>query len=344
MARLTSPENLLRLSVQMQANAEGISIQEICEDYNVSRRTAERMRDAILRVFPQVEELVEGRQKRWRMPPQTTSKLNTPSLEELIALNRGAATAEAQGDLHTASSLLSLSEKLRANLGRKAQLKMEPDLEGLIEADYVAVRPGPREAIPDKTIQLLRTAILTQQKISAYYDIKCMGFIQKHHEARSRNVEVGPLGFIMGNGTLHLVAISKNEHQSIKRYEISKLRDLKLLEIPFERPENFDLEKFSSGAFEIFRSLLRPVEWRFTPAVADIAANYQFHKDQKMIRNEDGSLTVSFITSGVKEMAWHLFRWGDQVEIISSRQLKEEYKGQVKAIAEHLGLTMEKEN
>ena len=49
-------ETLLRVALDMRGNAEGLSLADIGPDYGVSRRTAERMRDAIERAFPQVEQ------------------------------------------------------------------------------------------------------------------------------------------------------------------------------------------------------------------------------------------------------------------------------------------------
>lgn len=50
--RYARQEDLLRLAVMMQGSAEGISISDIEQTFGVSRRTAERMRDAVLRAFP----------------------------------------------------------------------------------------------------------------------------------------------------------------------------------------------------------------------------------------------------------------------------------------------------
>ena len=50
----------------IQTKPEGITLKEISSRYNVSRRTAERLRDAILNVLPQVDELEsDTKEKRW---------------------------------------------------------------------------------------------------------------------------------------------------------------------------------------------------------------------------------------------------------------------------------------
>jgi hypothetical protein len=53
-------EVLLRVALDMRGTAEGLSLEDIEHAYDVSRRTAERMRDAIERVFPQIEQANPG--------------------------------------------------------------------------------------------------------------------------------------------------------------------------------------------------------------------------------------------------------------------------------------------
>ena len=68
--------DLLDLAIWMQSTREGISLNDIAEKYQVSRRTAERMRDMIITSFPQAEEIVrENNQKRWYIPQGTLKDL-----------------------------------------------------------------------------------------------------------------------------------------------------------------------------------------------------------------------------------------------------------------------------
>jgi predicted DNA-binding transcriptional regulator YafY len=56
---------LLHLARQFAAEPAGISLDEIVTRFSVSWRTAERMRDTIAEVFPQLEELAGERPKGW---------------------------------------------------------------------------------------------------------------------------------------------------------------------------------------------------------------------------------------------------------------------------------------
>ena len=46
-----------------------------------------------------------------------------------------------------------------------------------------------------------------------------------------------------------------------------------------------------------------------------------------MIDLEDGGLLVSFEASGLVEMAWHLAKWGREVEVLEPRELRETVAG-----------------
>ncbi len=68
------------------------------------------------------------------------------------------------------------------------------------------------------------------------------------------------------------------------------------------------------------------VLWRFSPAVAADARSFRFHPQQQVNTGNDGRVTVAFRASGLTEMAWHLFTWGEHVEILAPEALKERYR------------------
>lgn len=82
---------------------------------------------------------------------------------------------------------------------------------------------------------------------------------------------------------------------------------------------------FAALAFGSFHSEdeYQQVEWRFAPDAADTARQFEFHPEQEMIDEPDGALTVRFKASGHLEMAWHLYQWGDRVEVIAPEPLRQ---------------------
>lgn len=307
--------DLVKLAMQMQGRADGLSLDDIGQTFEVSRRTAERMRDAIRDAFPQTEELVEpGGRKRWRLPPGTAGRLADPTIDDISALHRGAELARQSGDFGTAKHLDILSDRLRAHLPGAKRTRLEPDIAALLEADGVALRPGPRERISEETLNTLREAILAGVWINVDHRARGSGLL-------SRNARIGPLAMLLGEGRQYLVAFS-DYAQNVRLFALAGFERIELTEDIFERSEDFDLGAWMQRSFGIWQEEVYDVVWRFTPEAAKDARLYMFHPTQVMTDEPDGSLTVSFRSGGLREMCWHLFRWGNTVEVKSPSELK----------------------
>ena len=82
---------VLELARMLASSAEGLTLDEMAAALGVSRRTAERQRDAVRNVFPQMEEVDDPPTRRFRIPSGLDALFQTPSAEELAALRRAAA-------------------------------------------------------------------------------------------------------------------------------------------------------------------------------------------------------------------------------------------------------------
>ncbi|NHQ76049.1 WYL domain-containing protein [Roseovarius gahaiensis] len=319
--------DLVRLALQMQGRADGLSLDDIGQTYEVSRRTAERMRDAIRDAFPQTEELHEpGGRKRWRLPPGTAGRLADPTIDDISALNRGAELARQSGDSATADHLETLMDRLRARLPGPKRTRLEPDIATLLEADGVALRPGPREQIPIDILDSLREAILAGLWIEVDHRARATGLL-------SRNARLGPLALLLGEGRQYLVAYS-DYAKDVRLFALAGFERIERTENVFERPEDFDLGAWMQRSFGIWQEDVYDVVWRFSPEAAPDARLYLFHPTQVMTDEPDGSLTVSFRAGGLREMCWHLFRWGNQVSIISPKPLREVMENSIQEAAQ----------
>ncbi|WP_204325953.1 helix-turn-helix transcriptional regulator [Sulfitobacter sediminilitoris] len=316
------------MALQMQGRADGLSLDDIGESYEVSRRTAERMRDALRDAFPQIEEISEpGGRKRWRLPPGTTGRLADPTIDDIATLHRGAELARQSGDTATADNLDTLSDRLRARLPGPKRTRLEPDIAALLEADGVALRPGPRERIPEETLNHLRQAILAGVWITVDHRARATGLL-------SRNARLGPLAMLLGEGRQYLVAYS-DWAKDIHLFALAGFERIELSNESFERPADFDLQAWIQRSFGVWQAEPYDVIWRFSPEAAPDARTYLFHATQEMKDEPDGSLTVRFRAGGLKEMCWHLFRWGDQVEVLEPQALRKLVVEQVELLNQH---------
>lgn len=297
--------DLLELAIWMQANREGVSLNEIAMHFNVSRRTAERMRNMILAQFPQTEEILEGNQKKWRIPQRTLRDFIQFSADELTAIET-AINIFKQTNLDNKLDLLnSVYNKIKASIKPDTYRKIEPDKEALMEAEGFALRPGPKLNINSDILNQLKEAILSCKKIEITYQTPT---------GKNSTQLVEPYGFLYGNKH-YLVAFS-NYAQAYRYYPLHRINKVNLLNDYFIRDKEFSLQKYTYQSFGVFQEEPFDVEWLFDASVAADAEQYIFHPSQKLIHNKDGSLTVKFRAGGRLEMDWHLYTWGNKVKVI----------------------------
>lgn len=233
--RYSRQEDLLRLAVLMQGSAGGLSISDIERTFGVSRRTAERMRDAVLRAYPRLEERPgPNGQKFWRFPPGALGKMADPTIDELTAGHRAASIARREGDIDTAETLERLLAKVQAMFREDRRRRLAADLEAQLMADGVAFRPGPRERIDPDILRTLREAILAGVMISADHRARSSGKL-------SRNTRLGSIAMLFGEGRQYLLAWSKFQ-DDLRLFALAGFERIDLENEVFERPEGFDLQ------------------------------------------------------------------------------------------------------
>jgi len=317
--RYEKAETILRIALDMQGTAEGLSLDDIRRNYSdrpLSRRTAERFRDAIERVFPQAQQANPGElPKRWRLPTGTVSGFACVSAEELADLASGVSLLRRENMAMQAGNAERAVSKLRALMRSDALTRVAPDLETLTEAEGIAMRPGPRPKIDPEIVTGLRQAILASRKVMLHYKYRGsgkMGFETVH-----------PYGFIYGSRH-YLVAWSENEQAlDFRNFALSNIERVELLGSPF-RKRRFSLREYAERSFGVFQENPFDVAWRFSSSVASDVKDFLFHPSQTMEEQSDGSLIVRFRAGGAREMAWHLATWGNTVRIIKPALLKRE--------------------
>lgn len=315
--RYEKAEIVLRIALDMQGSACGLTLHDIQHNYGeepMSRRTAERLRDVVERLFPHMELANPGEvPKRWRIPGGNVNGFASITAEEVTDL-KTAVTLLRRENMHPqAASAEKVLAKLRALMARHTQIRLEPDLEALTEAEGLAMRPGPRPKINQALLRALREAIITRRKVCLHY---------LYRGSRKRGYQtVHPYGFLYGKRH-YLVAWSELDRaKDFRNFALSNIERVELLDETFVRKPEFSITKYAEQSFGVFQEKPVDVIWKFTPKVADDASEFLFHPSQETERLKDGSLVVRFRAGGLLEMAWHLFTWGSEVEIIKPKRL-----------------------
>ena len=87
--RYSRLSDILDLAIFRQSKVLGVTINDIAARYNVSRRTAERMRDSLLNIFPQVDEIeTDDAQKHWGITNFSMNNLISFTPKELANIEQ----------------------------------------------------------------------------------------------------------------------------------------------------------------------------------------------------------------------------------------------------------------
>lgn len=312
--RYSRVSDILDLMVFILSRMQGVTIPEIAERYNVSRRTAERMRDSLLNIFPDFEELdyIQDDYKHWGFSNRLYSKLISFNPEEIANLEQ---IKDILTNSKSTDTLNKTIEKLKA-VTTKHHTSIEDEIEMLLHTEGFAIRQKPNYHIDISTLSVVRDAIQNSKVITGIY----------HNKIRV----LKPLGVIYGEKT-YLVAKEDAKGDEIYNYILHKIKELKITNETFDKGE-FNLEEHSKRSFGVYQGEIMDVKLLFTSDVAEDILCYNFHPTQKIEQQIDGSVLVTFQASGPLEIIWHLFKWGKDVKILSPEKLKETYRNYIKEI------------
>jgi predicted DNA-binding transcriptional regulator YafY len=302
---------LLDLARMLASTAEGLTLDEMAERLGVGRRTAERMRDAVREVFPQLEEVDDPPTRRFRIPAGLDGLFQAPTAEELAALAIAAESFSGQGATARAAALKSLEQKVLSATRAAARRRLAPDLEALLQAETIAVQAGPRPFEDEAVLAAIREALKAASTLSFRYE----GGSQP-----GRMREVSPYGILFGRANYLVAAEGEG---GPRNWRLDRMRDVAATGRPATRPEGFSLQDYADESFGIYQDDTENVILRILPASAEGALRWRFHANQTLEPQPDGAVVVRFRASGMRELAWHLFTWGDQVQVLAPKRLKD---------------------
>ena len=314
--RYSRVTDVIELIILMQSKVAGVSLNDIQEEFNVSRRTAERMRDSVLNLLPQVGEIpTDSRVKRWGFINYSMNELVSFSKDEIATLEK----LKQNCDKISKKDLSTITNKIKT-LNQKKLNSLEQEIEFILNCEGYAVKQSPNYKIDLDSISTIREAIRGSFKLSGKYNDK--------------DKILSPLGLLFGE-KIYLVAIEDNKGGEPFTYLLHRFQNLKLTNKKFDS-NGFDLREFAKKSFGVFQGEIYNVKLNFDATAAEDASNYNFHPTQKGKWEKDGSYTVTFKASGDKHIIWNLFKWGDTVKIIAPKELKKKYKEYLQKVLTNL--------
>ena len=315
----TKTQQLMRLADMAAVRETGICLQDIQTTFGVNHRSAQRMARALEKVFPAISITIDEttRRKWWSLSgDERLLHLQGIRDDELSALEMSIRRAHRDGAMTEVRALEGLRDRLTI-LHSPAELRRaETDAEAALEARGHTCRPSPRTVYDLGILEEIDRALKAPFRMEIRYRGK--------RDAAARLRRVDPYGVLFGP-RCYLVCRYPEADDRIRHFRIDRIETVRCLQETFERDPAFDLHRHAARAFGAYHSETEfgTVIWRFDSRAAPVARDYTFHPDQVMRDDEDGGLVVTFKASGWLEMAWHLYSWGDTVEVIAPAELQD---------------------
>lgn len=306
-------QDLLRLAQMAASRRGGVCLEDICTEFDVSHRTAQRMTEALDAAFANVTTRDdEERRRYWRLETPPPERLQPRQETTIEALEIAARTARDQARLRHARALEDLRDGLLARLTPRDATRSEADAEAVLAGLSQVMRPGPTVALRPDVTEAVIEALRGPFRLRVTYGTA---------ETAPRVIE--PHGLLLGHRS-YLVARQPARNESILNFRLDRIHAAEVMDESFAFATGFTLDDYAAKAFGVYQDPEQygEVIWRFAPEAAERAAEFQFHPTQVLVPQDDGSLIVRFTSAGWLEMAWHLYQWGDKVDVIAPDGLR----------------------
>jgi len=107
-------------------------------------------------------------------------------------------------------------------------------------------------------------------------------------------------------------------------FKLNRIKKLTVLDRCFTESKEFDFHEQLARAWSmVSEGKLYHVRLRFLPEVAYDVAEVQWHNTQTVTFEDDGSAIVEFHVDGLNEIAWWVLSYGDKVQVLAPRILRQ---------------------
>lgn len=126
-----------------------------------------------------------------------------------------------------------------------------------------------------------------------------------------------PYALVNHRGAQYVIGWSK-DHNAIRVSKVDRISAVDVLQLQFERPGDFDAEKFLAHSFGIFAGDGAPqtIRVRFAAPVIRILEEKRFYRSQRLIHQSDGSVVAEYDLASFEEFTSWVLSFGPQAEVL----------------------------
>ena len=312
-SRLVKTEQIIELAMMFQNSFCGLCIDDIKDHFEISRRSAERMKALLFDLFSdKIEEVPSiDKKKRWRFIKGTMNVLISFTADDFANLEY---LKSLSNDEQRGKALDELIAKIKALTPQKNLRTLDTDIDAILETEGFAVRQHSKNKVEKSSLEKIRIAMLSFKKLNFNYKLS----------EETKNITINPYGLIIAD-KYYLVGFNDYVND-LRQYRVDRISNLKILEEYFEKDEQFDLKKYMENSFGVYQEEPYDITLEFNSDVREDVLNYYFHPTQKVKELENGKVQVKFKAGGSYAICQELFKWGCSVQIKAPIELREYYK------------------
>jgi predicted DNA-binding transcriptional regulator YafY len=115
------------------------------------------------------------------------------------------------------------------------------------------------------------------------------------------------------------------QREEICHWKVSRIEDAEVTQVPFQRPDDFNLEQHLAKSFGVYHGEGNvKIKVQFAPAVARYVSESNWHDSQKLTPQKDGSVLAEFQLSDTEEIKRWIMSFGQHAVVQEPESLKEE--------------------
>jgi len=190
--------------------------------------------------------------------------------------------------------------------------------------DNVRVVPQWQTLIPPEIQEDAESAIY--EALLRGYQIE--GYYQKRGQKQPEKRIINPLGIVL-QGVVHRLICTMDDSPEVPRHlPIHRFKKAKLTMIKSKKPINFDLDKFIKSQNIGYLISDKPINLvaLFQPMAGFHLTETPLAEDQQLTLLEDGTYKLKVTLPDTSQLRWWLLGFGQQVEVISPKMLRDNFK------------------
>jgi predicted DNA-binding transcriptional regulator YafY len=289
---------VLKLIKLFEHSRYGMTINELCREMTVTRRTLYRdlamVEDAGYRFVK--EGGGGGFSKKWRFPPGMRKAPDKPYTEsELLSLYFCMNLLQPFRGTPLRDGLESLLAKIEATFTEE-----EREYFGDLVFTHVAkMTPSKDYRRHAAAVGVLSRACLEHRKVEVTY---------RAGDDQSKTYAFSPYCIAYYGGELYTIGWS-DLRQSVRTLRVDRIRVIKPLAQKFERPKDFDPEDYLGRSFGIYsEGEQEKVEIEFAKEASRTVLEREWHPTQRIEQGAGGKVTLKMTVQGLHEVArWVLY-------------------------------------